>query len=200
VDADVEQRPAAGQLGAGEPRAERRDPRAAQPPALGVVGTAEPARVDHGLELLDVAPAAMVEGDVEDPLGGARRRDHRLRLGHAARDRLLTQHVQPALERGDRDRGVQEGGDGDAHRVEPVDLQQVLPARDGVRDVVLLRQLRPDGLLEAGDGRDLDPGQRGVAGGVHLPRPPDADHADAHGVLGGRALHGDDARTPPPAA
>ena len=45
--------------------------------------------------------------------------------------------MQAALERRDRDRGVQEGRHGDADGVEPVEREQVLPARDGVLDAVL---------------------------------------------------------------
>src|SRR5215207_4474524 len=71
VDADVRQGAAAGKLGVGEPAAKHGYPGAAEPGRLGVVRTAELAVVHDGLEFLDVAAAAVVEGDVKDAAGFA---------------------------------------------------------------------------------------------------------------------------------
>jgi hypothetical protein len=62
--------------------------------------------------------------------------------------------VGTALQGGDGDRGVQEGGDADADRIEAFDLQQVLPVRDGVLDRVLRGELLARTVLEAGERDD----------------------------------------------
>jgi hypothetical protein len=183
VGADVDERAAAGQLRAREPAAERGDPGAAQPRRLRVVGPAEPPGVEHGLELPDVPALAAVEGSVEDAVRAPRGRDHLLGLLRGAGDRLLRERVDAAVQRGDGDRRVQEGGDRDADRVQPVDLQQVLPARDQALHAVALARLAQHRLLHARDGDDLRARQRVIRREVLLARPADADHADAQGRL-----------------
>ena len=75
----------------------------------------------------------------------------------------------PALERGDRDRGVQEGRRRHADGVQPVDLQQVLPAVDVALDAVRAAS-SARGSPPARDGDGLDAGE-GVVGGEVLSRP-----------------------------
>ena len=83
-----------------------------------------------------------------------------------------------ALERGDGDRRVQEGRHGDADRLQPVQLEQVLPAREVVGDVVLGDELRAQVVLEPGDPDQLDAVElarrrRCAAGRPSRRRPPD---------------------------
>ena len=149
----------------------------------------QPACVDDRLELLDVAALAMVERDLEHAAGRARGLHHRVGLGPVQRDRLLTQDVDAALQRGDGDRGVQEGGHRDADRVEAVEVQQVLPARELMLDPIARGELRADGLLQAGDRGDVRAGERVVGGDVLLAGPPQADDADAQVAGVARGAH-----------
>ncbi len=86
--------------------------------------------------------------------------------------------MQPALERRDRDRRVQERRDGDADGIEAVEREQVLPARDVVLDPVLGGELCALGLLEPGDADQIDAVERRVGLDVLLAGPADAHDAD----------------------
>ena len=181
VHADVDQRSAAGLLAVGEPAAEHRDAAAAQPGGARVVGAPDLAGRDDRGERLDVGAQAVVERHLEDAPGLARGVHHLLPLVAVARDGLLAEHVQPALQRGDRDGGVQERRHGDAHRVEAGHVQQVGPGGQPVLDGVLLAERLQQLRLLRGDGDDLDLVERGVRGQVLLPGPAQADHPDLEG-------------------
>ena len=66
--------------------------------------------------------------------------------------------MQPALQRRDGDRRVQEGGHGDADDVQRLVLEQLLPLVDVALDAVALGQLGAHGLLQPGDPGELDAG------------------------------------------
>jgi hypothetical protein len=74
---------------------------------------------------------------------------------------------------------VQEGGHRDAHGVEVLELQQLLPAVQPVLDAVAVHELRADVGLQAGHRHDLHAGQLVVGLQVLLPGPAHTDDADA---------------------
>ena len=65
------------------------------------------------------------------PVGGRRRRDHRLGVLDARRERLLAEHVLAGLEQTLDDLAVQRVGDDDADDVDVGRLRDRLPARLG---------------------------------------------------------------------
>ena len=134
-----------------------------------------------GLEGLDVAAAAVVERDLEHAARAVRGIHHRLRLGRGARDRLLAEHVDARVQRADRDRGVQEGRDGDADDVEVAVGDEVLPVAVEPGDAVLLAEVGARAVLHAGDGDELDAGEGVVRVHVLLAGPAEADDAGAEG-------------------
>lgn len=107
VDTDIGKRSAAGQLRVGEPAAQGRYAGAAEPGCLRVVRAPKSAGVDDLLEGLDIAAAAVVEGNVQDASGLACRVHHGLAFDRVARDGLLAEHVDSPFQGGDRHRGVQ---------------------------------------------------------------------------------------------
>jgi len=186
VDPDVGQRAAAGQGRVREPAAEHGDALPPEPGCLGVVRPAQFAVVDDAFQLLDVPAASVVEGHVQDPAGLPRSLHHLAALFTVAGQGLFTQDVQPAFQGGDRDRCVQERRNRNADGVEPVQLDQVLPARKCVGDAVLVLDGRKQVLLHRGDRDEFDAGDVLVGLDVLLAGPADADDADPEG---GGLLH-----------
>ena len=63
-----------------------------------------------------------------------RSRQHLARLGRIVRHARLTQHVQPCVERGERDRAVHVRPRADQHGVETAGREQLFPVRVGIRE------------------------------------------------------------------
>src|SRR5829696_322609 len=107
VHAEVDERPAPGELFAGEPATHPWDAVAAHPGRLGVVDPTQVPLLDVPLERLHVAPLALGEGDVDRPIRGPRRVHYLLRLARVARERLLAENVTAPFEGGYGDGRVQ---------------------------------------------------------------------------------------------
>ena len=162
----------------GEPAAQAGDALAAQPAGLRVVDGPEHAVVDDLLQRLDLTATPVVERDVEHPVVPLGRVDHPLGRRRVLGDRLLRQHVQPGVQRGDGDRGVQRGRGGDADHVELTMINKVLPVVVAMfrRDPVLITQLLQGSCLHAGQRDKINIGGGGVRGHVLPSGPAEADH------------------------
>jgi hypothetical protein len=178
VHAEIDQRATTGQLAVGEPAAHARDPVAPHPVRLGVVDPAELPLVDLVLQRRDVTALAVVEDDLEHLAGLLRRLDHRAALVDGAGQGLLAEHVQPLLQRGQRDRGVQLRRRTDADGVQAVGLQEVLPPLVEMRYPVLLAELGQGVLLQPGQRHYLDVRQLRERFECGPPGKAETDHSD----------------------
>ena len=127
MDAEVYERAAAGHLLAGEPSAHAGDAVAAHPGRLGVVDPAQVPLLDVPLERLHVPPLPLREGYVDGPVCLPGRPHDPLGLDPRPGQRLLAEHVPAAPERRDGDRRVQVVRRPDAHHVQILPGDEVLP-------------------------------------------------------------------------
>ena len=141
MHAEVYERASPGEFFAGEPAAHARDTVAAHPGRLGVVDPAKVPLLDVPLERLHVAPLALGKSDVYRPISPPRRVYYPLCLFAVARERLLAENVSAPFEGGYGDRGVQVVRRPDAHDVEVVAGDEILPGGVQVLYTVALAEL-----------------------------------------------------------
>jgi hypothetical protein len=96
----------------------------------------EPARQRHRRHAPVVEADHAAHAALPRPLG---RRDHRARLVHGVRERLLTEHVLAGVQRGDRDLGVRVAGRAYVDQLHVVATEQPLPVGFGAAPAQLGR-------------------------------------------------------------
>src|SRR5918995_67084 len=184
VHAEVDERSAPGELFAGEPAAHPGDTVAAHPGRLGVVDPTQVSLLDVPLEGLHVPPLALGEGDVDRPVRGPGRINYLLRLAPGARKRFLAENMATPFEGGNGDRRVQMIRGPDAHDVEVVARDEILPTRVQIRHPVGFTQLAQAVSFEPGQGHGLDAGNPHEILQMLLASVAEADHPGAQGFYG----------------
>ena len=133
------------------------------------------------LERLYVAPLALGEGDVHRAPCFLCGLYYPFRLGAVARERLLAEHVPASFEGRYGDGGVQVVRRPDAHDVEIVAGDDLLPARVQIRHAVTPAELDQSGLFETGERYGLDAWHPYEILQVLLARVAEADDPGAQG-------------------
>jgi hypothetical protein len=110
-----------------------------------------PPLFDVPFERLDVAPLALGEGYVHGAICFPGCAHHPLRLGAVSRQGLLAEHVPAPFEGRYGDGGVQVVGRPDAHDIEVVAGDELLPARVQVGHAVASAELDEPFLFESGE-------------------------------------------------
>ena len=113
MDPEIDQRSATGHLLGCEPATETRNAGPAHPEPTGMVDLAEVPAFDFALDQLHVLPAAPIEHDPQHPIGAPSGGDDLFSFLARGRQRLFDHHMLAGLERGQRDRKVQDVRNGD---------------------------------------------------------------------------------------
>src|SRR5829696_9000296 len=184
VHAEVDERSAPGELFAGEPATHPWDAVTAHPGRLGMVDPTQVPLLDVPLERLHVAPLALGEGDVDRPIRSPRRLHYLLRLAPGARERLLAENVTAPFEGGYGDGRVKVVRRPDAHDVEIVAGDEVLPTRVQIGHAVAFAELAQAVFFEAGERDGLYAGHPHEVLQVLVARVAEAHDPGTQGLCG----------------
>ena len=149
----------------------------------------ELAVAEESVERLHVAAEPVVVGDVDLEVGAVRGGDDPLHAARGERERALAEHVHLGREGAQHVRLVQVVGRRDHHRVQLVELEQLLDVREGVGDAEAVRERPRLGAVVVAQRDELRAPHLGEHGQVRELRDgAGADDAETHRDLAHRAV------------
>lgn len=178
VDAEIDERPAAGILLAAEPAAG--ETQAPQPAGLGVINLAEIAAIHHLANELRFGTEALVEAAHHDRLVSFGRINHGFRVFRIHGHGFFGEDVDAVFGGGNADGRMKGVAGADADGVEVHLVEHYVVIGEGVRDLILGSDLVHALLALVADGDDFNAGKLLIDGEVSPdPRASDSNHTDS---------------------